>query len=499
MELHHALQKLDALQRKQLAYNHAMGLIDFDGSTAAPAGAAANRAETLAILSEESYKLSTGAETVALLDELHARLEELDPTHRRIVEEMHKDIDDMRRVPMTEYVAYQRLMSESGSVWRRAKETDDYALFMPCLERMIESNKRLMAYTRPDMKTYDALLDRFEKGLTRDTCDAFFGVVKRELVPFIHRVTSAPQVDDSPLHGHFPLDKQRALSNYLMDVIGLDQAHVGIAETEHPFTTAFTKYDVRITTHYYEENFSYSMFSVIHEGGHALYDSHPADALAYTVLGGGVSMSIHESQSRFYENIIGRSRGFIRLIAPKLRELFPQLANVDDEALYRAVNKAEPSLIRTEADELTYCLHVLIRYELEQQLFDGALSVRDLPAAWNKLHRDYLGIEVPSDRAGVLQDMHWAGGLFGYFPSYALGSAYGAQMLAKMRGEFDVDAAVEKGDLSPVSKWLEEHIWQYGGLYEPMALLENALGGPFDPMYYIRYLKEKYSAIYGLK
>ncbi|MBQ7455155.1 MAG: carboxypeptidase M32 [Clostridia bacterium] len=499
MELQEMLERLDALQRRMQAYNHAIGLVDYDGATAAPSGAAANRAETLAILSEEAYKLSTGEETVALLDGLRARKDELDPTHRRIVEEMIRDIDDMRKVPMEEYVAYQRLVSESDAVWHQAKEKSDYAMFMPYLERMIEANKRLMSYMRPGVPTYDALLDRFERGLTRARCDEFFSLVRKELVPFIHRVTAAPQVDASPLHGYFPIEQQRRLSDYLMDVIGLDRAHIAIAETEHPFTTAFTKYDVRITTHYFERDFSSSMFSVIHEGGHALYDQHPADELAYTVLGGGVSMGIHESQSRFYENIIARSRPFVSLIAPKLRALFPALAEVSDEALYLAFNRAEPSLIRTEADELTYCLHILIRYELEQRLFDGELTVQELPAAWNQLYRDYLGVEVPSDREGVLQDTHWADGLFGYFPSYALGSAYGAHMLHVMRETVDVEGAIAKGDLSPIARWLEERIWRFGGLKDPGVLLEEALGEPFDPMHYVRYLKKKYSEIYGLE
>ena len=498
MEIQEALNKLDTLQRKMIAYNHALGLIDYDGATAAPAGAAANRAETLALLSEESYKLSTSLETVELLDFLHENSAALDETHRRIVGNMYDKMNDMRRVPMAEYVEYQRLNAQSQDAWHQAKEKDDYALFKPYLEKMITANRQLMRYMKPDLPTYDALLDRYEKGLTRERCDAFFDTVRQELVPLIHAVNAAPQVDDSCLFGHFPIAEQRKLSDYLMDVMKLDRAHVGIAETEHPFTTAFTKYDVRITTHYHENNFSYSMYSVIHEGGHALYDAHPADELAYTVLGGGVSMSIHESQSRFYENIIGRSRGYIRLIAPKLRELFPSLAEVSDEALYRALNKAMPSLVRTEADELTYCLHILIRYELEQKLFDGQLSVDDLPAEWNRLYREYLGIEVPTDREGVLQDMHWSGGLFGYFPSYALGSAYGAQMLHVMKQTVDVDGALAAGDLSPINGWLEEHIWKYGGLYDPGVLLEKALGAPFDPQYYVRYLRDKYTELYGL-
>jgi len=498
MDLQEALQKLDMLQRKLLAYSHAMGLIDFDGATGAPSATAANRGETLAILSEESYKLSTGAETAALLDYLNENKDALDLPHRRAVQKLYEEMDDMRKVPMAEYVEYQRISTEAQDVWHKAKENNDFALFLPCLQRMIDATRRMMAYMKPSLPVYDALLDRYEKGLTREKCDAFFDVVRRELVPLIHAVSKARQVDDAVLFGHFPLDRQRQLSDYLMDVMKLDRSHVGIAETEHPFTTAFTKYDVRITTHYHEDNFASSMYSVIHEGGHALYDAHPADALAYTILGGGVSMSIHESQSRFYENIIGRSRGFIRLIAPKLRALFPQLSGVSDETLYRAINKAQPSLIRTEADELTYCLHILIRYELEQQLFDGTLSPEALPAAWNRLYREYLGVAVPDDRSGVLQDMHWSGGLFGYFPSYALGSAYGAQMLYAMRQTVDVDAALAQGDLAPINAWLESHIWQHGGLYDPDELLEKAVGAPFNPAYYVRYLREKYGEIYQL-
>lgn len=498
MELTAALQKLDQLQRKQLAYSHAMGLIDYDGMTAAPSGTAANRAETLGILAEEVYKLSTGDETVALLDELHARMDELDEVHQRIVKVMYKNIDETRRIPMEEYVAYQKLTTESDAIWHTAKESNDYALFMPYLERLIAQTQRIMRYIKPDQPVYDTLLDRFETGLTRAKCDAFFDVVRRELVPFIHRVTAAKQVDDSPLHGHFPLDKQRQLSDYLMQVIGLDRAHCTIAETEHPFTTGFTKYDVRITTHYLEDNFASSMYSVIHEGGHALYDTHPMDRLAYTVLGGGVSMGIHESQSRFYENIIGRSRGFIRLIAPKLRELFPETAAYDDEALYRAFNRAEPSLIRTEADELTYSLHIMVRYELEKALMQGTLTVADLPAAWNAKYKEYLGVDVPDDTHGCLQDIHWAMGDMGYFPSYALGSAYSAQAVDDLRKTMDLDAQWAEGNMQPLKDALRSRVWQHGRAKEPQWLVQSLCGGAFDAAHYTNYLKNKYTELYGL-
>lgn len=498
MEMKEALQRLDALQRKQIAYGHALGLISFDASTSAPSGTAANRGETVAILSEEIYRMTTGEETAALLDELYENRAALDLKTSRIVEIMRRDIDETRRIPMAEFVAYQRLLNEADDVWRRAKEQSDYPAFMPYLEQLIAATQRIMGYIKPGVPAYDAMLDRFEKGLTREKCNQFFDVLKRDLVPFIHRVASARQVDDAALKGDFPLDKQRQLSDYLMDLLGMDRAHSGIAETEHPFTTAFTKYDVRITTHYFADNFASSMYSVIHEAGHALYDLNPDDAYAYTVLGGGVSMGIHESQSRFYENILGRSRGFIALIAPKLRELFPQLAEYSDEALYRAFNRAQPSLIRTDADELTYCLHIMVRYDLEQRLFDGTLKAQDLPAAWNALYKEYLGVDVPSDREGVLQDIHWSGGMFGYFPSYALGSAYGAQMLAVMKETVDVDGAVAAGDLTPINNWLRENIWRHGCLYEPEDLLRRVLGKPFDPQHYVAYLKEKFSDVYGL-
>ena len=499
MTIEEGLNKLEALQKKMAAYNHAMGLIYFDGVTTAPKGTGANRGETLAILTEEAYKLSAGEETGALLDFLHENEASLNAAQKRMVELLRKDFVEMRAIPMDEYVAYQRLTNEAEDVWHRAKVDNDYAAFAPYIDRIVAAQIKMAKYVEPDTDPYDYRLGRYEEGLNRAVCDAFFDALRASLAPLIRRVQAAPQLDDSCLHGVFPLDTQRALSDYLMDVIGLDRAHCGIAETEHPFTTSFTRHDVRITTHYHEENFSYSMYSVIHEGGHALYDANTDEAYAYTCLGEGVSMSIHESQSRFMENIIGRSRAFVSLIAPKLRALFPQLEGVSDEALFRAVNRSESSLIRTEADELTYCMHVMIRYELEKKLFAGEMTARDLPAAWNALYKEYLGIDVPTDREGVLQDSHWSGGLFGYFPSYALGSAYGAQILAKMRETVDVDACVARGDLAPVTGWLREHVWKYGSLLKPGALFEQAVGAPFDAKFYIDYLTEKYETLYGLR
>ena len=500
MTIEQAKQELLALQAKLSAYGHAMGLIHYDGSTAAPKGTAANRAQTLSILSAERYKLTTGEETVSLLEYLDAHNDELTEKEQRMVYLMLKDIRQMRKVPMEEYVAYRQLLVRSEDAWHTAKETSNFELFRPYLEEIFATVIRFAGYMAPEKEPYDFWLGEYEDGLTCQVCDEFFSTLRSRLVPLLQQVAQQPQVSDAVILGHFPTDKQDALSQYLMDVIGLDKNHCALAVTEHPFTTSLgSHYDVRITTNYDEGNLASSLYSVIHEGGHALYDLHPTEDLAYTVLDGGVSMGIHESQSRFYENLLGRNRTFIDLIFPKVCELFPeQMAGYTAEDLYKAVNRAEPSLIRTEADEVTYCLHVMVRYELEKQILSGKLAVKDLPQAWNALYKEYLGVDVPDDRHGVLQDVHWSSGLIGYFPSYALGSAYGAQFLQKMKETVDVDACLKAGDLSAINAWNRENIWQHGSLYKPSVLLERVLGEKFDPNVYLDYLEAKCKDVYGI-
>ena len=499
MTLQEALSALDTLQRKMAAYNHATGLIYFDGVTSAPAGTAANRGESLAILSEAGYELSTCAETEQLLEFLWSEKDNLDEAQARMVFLLRKSLLELRKIPVEEYVAYQRLVNESETVWHKAKLENDYASFAPYIDRIVEANKRFASYIRPEMDPYEYCLDNYEEGLTRKTCDEFFSALREKLVPLIQKVCASENKPDlSLLQFHAPIERQRILSDYLMEVLGVDRDHCTIAETEHPFTINFTKYDCRITTHYHEDSLASSMYSVIHEAGHGMYDMGVKDDFAYTCLGGGVSMAVHESQSRFFENIIGRSRAFVSHIAPRLRELFPELKDADDDTLYRAFNESHPSLIRTEADELTYCLHVMVRYELEKALFDGKITSAELPAEWNRLYKEYLGVDVPDDSRGVLQDSHWSGGLIGYFPSYALGSAYGAQLLKKMEETVDVFGEVEKGNIQPVLDWLREHIWQYGSLLTPGALMEKVFEGPFDATYYVDYLTQKFTEIYAL-
>ncbi|MBQ6601868.1 MAG: carboxypeptidase M32 [Eubacterium sp.] len=500
MDVPQAVEKLMALQSEMSAYRHALSILYTDGVTIAPKGTTANRLHTMGILNEKMYRISTGEETISLLEFLDAHRDELDKKQARMVWLLLKGNRELKKIPMDVYLEYQKLLVEGDALWHDAKEKSDFALFEPVLSRIFELTKKMAAFVEPEKDPYDYWLDKYERGLTKASCDKFFGVLKERLVPLIAKIAEKPQVDDSFLHGDFPAWQQEKLAYKLMDIIGIDRDHCALSTTEHPFTTSYgSHYDVRITTNYRPHKLDPSMFSVIHEGGHAMYEMGSDDELAYTVLDGGASMSIHESQSRFYENICGRSFGFISRILPVIKECFPgKLDDVTPEQFYKAINKVEPSFIRIDADEVTYCMHVMVRYELEKQIFAGTLEVKDLPAAWNALMKEYLGIDVPDDKHGVLQDSHWANGNIGYFPSYALGSAYGAQFLTKMKKDIDVDKALAEADFTEINVWNREHIWKYGSLYEPNELLAMLLPEGFDPNIYADYLEKKYSEIYGL-
>lgn len=498
MERNEALTKLAELEKKLYAYYAADSALYLDGTTVAPKDTAEGRGVALGVLAGERHKLFSAPETGELLDFLWERREELDQLHLREVEELRRSYAQLTRIPADEYMEYAMLTNEAGDVWHRAKEQNDFALFRPVLEKLVAFNIRFAGYYDPSKAPYDALLNEYERGVDTAYLDGFFATLRARIVPLIHAIGEKEQPDDSFLRRHYPVEDQRKFSDYLMEVLGLDRAHCTIGETEHPYTLEFNNKDVRITTHYFENDVGNSMYSVIHEGGHAKYELGICDEVQYTSLAGGVSMGVHESQSRFYENLIGRSRPFIEAIFPKMKEFFPeQLADVTAEQFYRAVNKAQPSLIRTEADELTYCLHIMVRYEIEKQLIGGTLSVKDVPETWNRLYKEYLGVDVPDDKHGCLQDSHWSGGAFGYFPSYALGSAYGAQMLKNMEADMDVWGPVSRGDLSGVSAWLREKVHQYGGLLVPADVVKNACGA-FDPTVFADYLEKKYSALYGL-
>lgn len=492
------VKKFKEYENKMQAYSHAMGVMSYDSETVMPRMGVDGLTRTMGVLSEESYKLGVSDELRELITALDNIKDELDPVTKREVEVQKRELDKLARVPMAEYVEGSMAITEASNHWREAKVNNDFAAFRPYLEKVVAYLRLYAGYVHPELPGYDAMLDEYERGLRMTTLDVFFADVREKLVPVVKAVTGSPnQPDMTPFHASFPITDQRRLTDYLASVLTIDRSCCTIGEVEHPFTSGFSKHDVRFTTHYYENDFLSNMFSVIHEGGHSLYELHTADELIESPLGCGANSSMHESQSRLFENIIGRSRAFTDLVYPELSRLFPsQFEGITREMLYRAVNRSTPSLIRTEADELTYPMHIMIRYELEKKLMDGSLVVADLPEAWNAMYKEYLGVTVPDDRSGVLQDMHWAGGMIGYFPSYALGSAYASQIFASMEKDVDVRSTVSRGDLSPVVGWLTEHIFKYGMMKESDELIALSCKAEFDPSFYTDYLTRKYKELY---
>lgn len=496
MNIETAYKTYKEIYEKIAAYGHAMRILAYDGETVAPALAAAGRGKTQGILSGLQYELYTCPEMTEAVSYLVAHADELDEFRRREISEFNKTNEYVSSIPAEEYVEFQVFINEAQDVWHRAKQTNDFELFRPYLEKIFETTRRHALYYKPDQDPYDTLLDMYERGLTREKAEVFFAALKEKLVPLMKRVFAAGEIDDSFSFRTYPIEIQRKFSDILLHSIGVDRRRCAIGETEHPFTDCMNRNDARVTTHYHEDNLLSSMYSVIHEGGHALYDMGSDEKLDGTCLFGGVSMGIHESQSRLFENIIGRSREYIDLIFPKLKELFPeQLADVDARKFWLAVNKSQPSLIRTEADELTYAMHVMVRYELEREIMAGRLAVADLPRAWAEKYREYLGVEVPDDTHGVLQDSHWSGAAIGYFPSYALGSAYGAQIVDRMKKDIDFEGAIRAGEISKITAWLTDKIYRHGCMYDPAVLFENCCGAPFSPDYFVDYLTKKYETI----
>lgn len=490
------------LERKLWCRSYLMKIAEFDGATIAPENGAAARTEAMGTLASEYHKLLTKDSSVKKVRDLLNTVKSGNVEDEQLCAEARVLARDQREalaIPAEEAEAWTRLTCEAQAVWHKAKVANDWASFEPYIDRIVDSLKHQAALMNSNADPYDVWLDQHERGLSTASFDAFCAQVKDTVVPLVHEIGERGQQPDAPFaHAHVPVEVQKALSLDLMKLVGLDLADTTLAVTEHPFSEGFATGDARIATHFYEDDALSNVFSIVHEAGHTIYELGVNPAYAFTSLEGGTSMGIHESQSRFYENLLGRSRAFTGFVFPKLCELFPELSGHTAEEFYRAINKAEPSLIRTEADEVTYSLHVMVRYELEKRVMHGELKVHDLPGEWNRLYKEYLGVDVPDDKHGVLQDSHWSGGSIGYFPSYALGSAYGAQLLRKMKETVDVDECLKTGNFAPINAWNREHIWQYGCLKKPGALLEQALGEKFDPTVYTQYLEEKYGEIYGL-
>jgi len=480
------------------AYQMASTIIYADKLSAAPTGGAEYRDARTSFLEGEAFALEHDPERLRAIRELKddpGLTEEM----RRAIYLEWREIERSESIPREVFENHQRLMSASYRTWLEAKEADDYTLFAPMLNKVIEECRSYTGYRRSELPLYDRMLDDYEEGMTQEKYDAFFAALKERLLPLIAKVRAAGKIDDSFLTCSYPVRQQRLYMEHILRYIGFDHTWGNLTETEHPFTCGVCSSDLRITTKYLENNAASAIFSTVHEGGHAWYEHNVLPEYSGTVFVSAISSAMHESESRLCENYLARSQAFWDANFPALGELFPeQLAGVSAEDFCRAVNAVTEQPVRTEADELTYPIHILIRYELEKGLFDGSIRAEDLRELWNQKYRDYLGLEIQHDRDGILQDVHWAEGLFGYFPTYALGSAFAAQFMHEMRSQIDVDALLSGGRWDLIMQWLRDSFQKYGARYRSDEILRMVTGEDFDVTYYLDYLEEKYTKLYEL-
>ncbi|HKL47233.1 MAG TPA: carboxypeptidase M32 [Candidatus Izemoplasmatales bacterium] len=481
------------------AYRYALTIIGWDSNTEAPRNAFKRRAKMTGYLSKELFLLQTASDYQEIVNHLYEQREDLDDLLQREVKKAKKDIDKIIHIPEKEFIAYQKLITESQLIWEDAKANDDFDSFKSNLYKIIHYNKKFALYYDNDANPYDTLLQDYEEGMTTKEYDHFFETLKRDLVPFVKQtLKKSDKRYNSLRNDHFPTEKQKEFSQYLLDQFSFDRKSGLIKESVHPFTWNTSPEDVRLTTKYMENYIFSSIYSTIHELGHATYEQQISTDLDDTLLNGGTSMGIHESQSRFYENNIGRSLAFWETHFDQFESLFPeQTKNFTAADMYKAANHVEASLIRIEADELTYPIHIMLRYDIERMLFNNDINVDDLPKVWNDLVEKYLGVRPKNDSEGVLQDVHWSGGMLGYFPTYALGSAYSAQIYYAMKKEIDIEKLIRDKEISKINDWLKDKIHQYGSAKTPKELMKLVSGEAFNPKYYVQYLKDKFTKIYN--
>ncbi len=496
-----AYEQLTTYLERAQAFQTAMVLFEWDNETLAPKEAGPYTSRMIGTISGEYYGVITDKEFKHLIEECK-KDKRLSETEAAIVREAGEELEKLDCIPAEEYREFAQLCSESTRVWAKARKEKDFDAFVPTLKKVLDYQKRFASYrAKEGQKLYNVMLDTYEKGFDMETLDKFFAVLKEQLVPFLKTLMdSGVSIDDSFLTGDYPEEKQEEIGKYLAEYVGFDFNKGVMAVSAHPFTTNLHNHDVRITTAY-NNHVDDSIFSVIHESGHGIYEMGIPDELTQTLVGQGTSMGMHESQSRFFENIIGRSQAFWKPVYPKLQEVFPgQLRDVSLEQFVKGINKVTPSLIRTQADEMTYSLHVLIRYEIEKMLVEEDLDVEKLPGVWADKYEEYLGVRPKDVAEGVLQDIHWSQGSFGYFPSYALGSAFGAQLYTYMKKHMDFEGLLETGKagIRVIREFLRENIHQYGKLKTSRQILKDVTGEDFNPQYYVDYLVEKYSNVYGI-
>lgn len=480
----------------------AASVLNWDQQTYMPPGGAEGRAQQLSTLSGLSHTWFTSAKTEKLLDAAQPEADAQDPASEDacLVRIVRKDYERARKLPNDFVAAWTMDGILSNEAWRVARKANDFAAYLPYLEKQVDYARRAADYYGFEDSPYDALLDIFEPGTKTAEVTAVFDAVRPLQVALVKAIAEQPAPRTDFLSRDYAEAGQQAFALKVVQDFGYDLNRGRLDAAPHPFETDFGRDDVRITTRYDRTAPQECLYSVFHEAGHAMYEQNVKPAFSRTPLDSGCSMVFHESQSRTWENIVGRNRGVVEHYFPLLKTTFAgNLSDVTAEEWYRAVNYVRPSLIRTEADEVTYNLHIMLRFELEQALMDGTLKVADLPEAWNAKMLDFLGIVPPTDADGVMQDTHWSQGALGYFPTYALGNIMGAQIFeTALKAHPEIPEQMAQGEFATLRKWLVENVYQYGRQFEPKELAVKVNGKPLDPAPYIAYLQSKFGELYGL-
>ena len=483
------------------AYQHACRVLSFDQQTVCPPDAMEEQGEVQAFLENKAFCLLTAEEFTQKAEQLYEKREALDDERDRALALMlHRDYMKTKNITPEMDKEFSLIANKAFVSWLEAKEKADFSIFEPSLKAIREISVKMVSLREEALSLpYDNLLYDYEYGLGTKELDECFSVCRKKLVPLLKRIMNSPKkIRTDFLSRRVTDEQQKEMARYLLDVIGFDFRRGTFSTSEHPFTDGLGKNDVRVTTNYDPDMFCSSIYSIVHEGGHALFELlQPEENFAHHIEM-RKTMGMHESVSRFYENRIGRSKAFIHLIFDKAKEIFPQvLYDVSENEFYEAVNVVTPSLIRTDSDEFTYIFHIMIRYELEKMILSGEASIHDLPVLWSDKYEEYLGIRPSNDREGVLQDVHWTSG-FGYFPSYAIGNMYNAMYFNRMQQDLDVDQVVASGDFAALNTWMAEHVFKKADILDPSEWIRDITGRSFTPDDFLDYLEKKYTEIYEL-
>ena len=499
MEINKQLEELKEILKKAELFSHAISILNFDVETIAPKEALEDENNTINYFANEYFKMLNNEHVNGLIVFLYDHKNQLEYYDQLLIDKLYDSYLKSKNITPEFDLKRSQIYSKGYVSWLDAKEKKDYNLFKDAFKDVINIQKEEINLRDNKFNSlYDNMLNDCEKGLLQADLDIFFDELKKGLIELINKIKASKKViRDDFLTRKVAIHKQEEFSKYLLELNGFNFKRGVLSTTEHPFTSEISRYDSRVTTHYYEDNVLSNIYSIIHEGGHAIFMQNEPEEDHNHFINDYITNGMHESVSRFYENVIGRSKEYTHLIYPKFIETFDEFKDVTERELYEAINIVKPSLIRTEADEVTYGLHIIIRYEMEKMISNGEISIDEIPNKWNELYYKYLGVKPNDDSEGVLQDVHWAGG-FGYFPSYAIGNCYNAMYVKELNKDIDFKKAILNGDFELIKEWMKNHIFKEANHLTPKEWIKDITGKSLSAKDFLEYLNEKYKDIYDL-